>query len=169
MAKKMKLQLKPWHILVSIIILYLLVFVARKATTINIIGTQTTCASNRTYYTNLGWSCTQCTYVEYSFATGYEVTCTGDSTCTPVWTCSAWSACVNGVQTRTCTDTNNCGTTLGRPALSQTCVISECTSTSNCQVPEVCYNSQCGLWQLCGDNSCVWIMTSIMGMTEYVV
>ena len=41
--------------------------------------------------------------------------------CTPNWSCSQWSDCVNGLQTRSCTDTNNCGTTANRPALSQSC------------------------------------------------
>ncbi len=44
--------------------------------------------------------------------------------CTESWSCSSWSSCINGQQTRTCTDTNNCGTTLSRPPLSQSCTVS---------------------------------------------
>ncbi len=44
-----------------------------------------------------------------------------DTGCTENWSCGSWSACVNGTQTRTCTDANSCGTTLNRPALSQSC------------------------------------------------
>jgi hypothetical protein len=45
----------------------------------------------------------------------------GACSCTPNWTCTAWSACVNNTQTRTCTDSNNCGTTAGKPAENQSC------------------------------------------------
>lgn len=41
--------------------------------------------------------------------------------CLPTWSCSEWSACLNGQQTRTCTDTNNCQSNLGQPLTSQTC------------------------------------------------
>lgn len=41
--------------------------------------------------------------------------------CIEQWTCDAWSTCVNGVQTRACTELNNCGTTVQRPALTQSC------------------------------------------------
>ncbi|MBI4140513.1 hypothetical protein HY485_01605 [Candidatus Woesearchaeota archaeon] len=44
--------------------------------------------------------------------------------CTPKWSCTAFSpnSCpASGVQTRTCRDTNNCGTTSGKPAESQRC------------------------------------------------
>ncbi len=43
-------------------------------------------------------------------------------TCSPNWTCSAWSTCgCNNTQTRTCTDSNGCGTTAGKPSVSQGC------------------------------------------------
>lgn len=41
--------------------------------------------------------------------------------CTSNWSCTAWSACSNGSQTRTCTDTAACGTTAGKPATLQDC------------------------------------------------
>jgi hypothetical protein len=46
--------------------------------------------------------------------------------CTESWSCGEWGSCSSeGVQTRTCTDANACGTTNDKPAESQTC-----TSTS---------------------------------------
>lgn len=42
--------------------------------------------------------------------------------CNTAWSCDAWSSCdCSGKQTRTCTDDNNCGTSSGKPALSQSC------------------------------------------------
>ncbi|MBI4175749.1 MAG: lamin tail domain-containing protein [Candidatus Aenigmarchaeota archaeon] len=42
--------------------------------------------------------------------------------CTEDWQCGAWSACRAGVQTRTCTDQNACGTASGKPDESQACL-----------------------------------------------
>jgi hypothetical protein len=50
--------------------------------------------------------------------------------CIENWVCSDWSACTNGVQTRTCTDQNSCGTTVKKPETSQTCVIASTTQTN---------------------------------------
>ena len=42
--------------------------------------------------------------------------------CVEQWSCSGWSECPEeGVQTRSCTDLNHCGTTSNMPALSQSC------------------------------------------------
>lgn len=46
---------------------------------------------------------------------------TPSATCTPNWYVGAWSACVNGYQTRTVADYNNCGIIIGAPATSQSC------------------------------------------------
>lgn len=43
------------------------------------------------------------------------------STCTPNWSCSNFSNCINDQKIRTCTDSNNCGTSTNRPALTQGC------------------------------------------------
>jgi hypothetical protein len=53
--------------------------------------------------------------------------------CIPDWICAAWSSCVGGQQTRTCSDSRNCGTMAGKPQISQTC--SSCTPSA-----EVCGN-----------------------------
>jgi hypothetical protein len=42
--------------------------------------------------------------------------------CTPNWQCSSWTQCnIAGVQTRTCTDANSCGSTTNKPVESQSC------------------------------------------------
>lgn len=52
-------------------------------------------------------------------------------TCTESWTCSSWGACSGGQQTRVCVDSNNCGTTTTRPAITQTCTCNTGADT-NC-------------------------------------
>lgn len=42
--------------------------------------------------------------------------------CTEHWTCTEWSACANGVQTRTCTDDSACRTTATKPLEQQSCL-----------------------------------------------
>ncbi|MCX6821134.1 MAG: hypothetical protein NT016_04285 [Candidatus Aenigmarchaeota archaeon] len=42
-------------------------------------------------------------------------------TCTEAWTCGDWSSCADGLQKRTCTDSNNCGTDGSKPMESQPC------------------------------------------------
>ena len=41
--------------------------------------------------------------------------------CKEDWVCTAWSACVNGQQTRTCTDKSDCGTTKLKPETTSAC------------------------------------------------
>ena len=41
--------------------------------------------------------------------------------CEEDWSCGAWSECIEGIKTRTCTDQNNCGTIVGKPIESQGC------------------------------------------------
>ncbi len=44
------------------------------------------------------------------------------SVCKPNWQCSSWSSCTpSGTQTRTCTDSDNCGITTNKPIESQSC------------------------------------------------
>ncbi len=63
----------------------------------------------------------------YMATIGEEIT---NVPCTPNWNCTSWSSCSNGVQSRTCSDTNNCGTTSSKPATSQTCITTNTTNTS---------------------------------------
>lgn len=44
--------------------------------------------------------------------------------CVEDWYTTEWGACVSGVQARTATDRNSCGTTIDMPALSQSCEVS---------------------------------------------
>jgi len=41
--------------------------------------------------------------------------------CIESWVCSSYSYCLSGIQTRTCTDQNSCGTTSHIPAMSKSC------------------------------------------------
>ena len=41
--------------------------------------------------------------------------------CNESWTCSDWSACIEGIRTRTCNDLKNCGTILNKPAEVESC------------------------------------------------
>jgi hypothetical protein len=44
--------------------------------------------------------------------------------CTENWTCSAWSDCTSeGKQYRTCSDLNNCGTSISKPAIIEDCTV----------------------------------------------
>ena len=43
-------------------------------------------------------------------------------TCLENWFCASWTTCSSsGIQTRTCTDSNSCGTTATKPATTQSC------------------------------------------------
>lgn len=81
-------------------------------------------------------SSNRCKSVQISCPSGYSCSngaCIAiNATCTPNWSCTSFSACsatynsvcsnsATGTQTRTCTDLNNCGTTSGKPAESQSC------------------------------------------------
>lgn len=61
--------------------------------------------------------------------------------CTPSWQTGSWSTCTSGTQTRTVTDSNNCGTTEGKPATTQTCTVT-CTPDNSCQA-NTCIGSTC--------------------------
>jgi hypothetical protein len=54
-------------------------------------------------------------------------------TCTENWSCNDWSSCEAGKQTRTCTDLNNCGTMVNKPAEEQSC---EVLIEENITIPE---------------------------------
>ena len=41
--------------------------------------------------------------------------------CVERWSCTEWSVCSNSTQTRTCTDSNSCGTVVDKPLESQEC------------------------------------------------
>ncbi len=82
-------------------------------------GTITDSNDDRTWqYCNGNWTFRNSTR-------GTENNCTTPTpTCTQNWSCSTFGTCSNSLQTRTCTDTNNCGNTTGKPTESQTCTVS---------------------------------------------
>ena len=47
----------------------------------------------------------------------------GNGECIPQWECSDWSNCQDGLQTRSCSDLNNCGDTTDIPPEVRTCII----------------------------------------------
>lgn len=49
-----------------------------------------------------------------------EPTQPATSGCNPDWSCTEWSACIDGMQERTCTDANNCGA--APPETQRTCI-----------------------------------------------
>ncbi len=51
--------------------------------------------------------------------------------CYEDWQCGEWSECVDGEQTRTCTDTAKCGTTLNKPGLYQECLLTTQQTSRN--------------------------------------
>ena len=99
--------------------------------------------------------------IAFNYTGGYSTKTFEMSLCTESWSCSAWSECSGGIQTRTCSDANACGTTVDRPGLSQSCSSGgspggdggggpSCTSnqTRNCSLS---YKGECAL----GMETCV--------------
>lgn len=62
--------------------------------------------------------------------------------CTEQWSCTDWSSCLGGNQTRTCSDKNACGTAANRPPQTQSCTAEGCTE-----------NWFCGNWSQCVNSS----------------
>jgi hypothetical protein len=59
------------------------------------------------------------------------------ASCQESWTCSGWSDCINGKETRTCKDDRACGTAQYKPVLSRTCEEEETyTPASNYVAPK---------------------------------
>jgi hypothetical protein len=68
--------------------------------------------------------------------------------CTESWTCSSFGTCTNSIQTRTCTDSNSCGTTTTKPAESQSCIVELITECNSANVGvRKCYSSN--KYQVC--------------------
>ena len=62
--------------------------------------------------------------------------------CLESWSCTPWSTCSDGGQSRTCTDLNSCDTSMNKPAETQICGTSTCTE-----------NWSCGSWSTCSSSS----------------
>ncbi|UCC91714.1 MAG: hypothetical protein JSV39_00360 [Candidatus Aenigmatarchaeota archaeon] len=92
--------------------------------------------------------------------------------CEEDWTCSEWSECSpEGTRTRNCADLEDCGTTIDKPAETQTCVYTPPASPApspycgdgTCQADESCSDCEidCGscpppppAGPVCGDGTC---------------
>jgi len=76
--------------------------------------------------------------------------------CAQNWNCTAWSACISKIQTRTCADRNNCNNLSGKPITNQSCVMPPppCTSNWNCSewMPEKCPRNGTR-YQICNDKN----------------
>jgi hypothetical protein len=67
----------------------------------------------------------------------FTITAPTAATCTPNWQTGAWSACQSGVQSRSVTDANNCGSAANKPATIQSCAsTSQPTVTSFSSIPQ---------------------------------
>lgn len=63
-----------------------------------------------------------------------------NTTCTPSWQLGTWSICSNGQQTRTVTDSRNCGITTSKPPVTQTCSSASSSSSSGGSSAVTCQN-----------------------------
>jgi len=61
--------------------------------------------------------------------------------CAESWSCTDWSSCLAGTQTRTCTDVDACGTITSKPAESQNCKGSSCSYKWDCTNWSECFSS----------------------------
>ncbi len=127
-------------------------------------------------------SCLQNEQIDYSLTQYCPLTSpTGSATqqycckqiCQENWDCTSWSSCINNQQTRTCSDLNNCGTTLNKPPVTQSCTTScgnilnnQCSTIKpfyceNGNLIENCNLCGCPLNQECINNECITINPSI--------
>ena len=60
-------------------------------------------------------------YLTLNECEGNIILIVDNQSCSPNWVTGSWSNCVNKIQTRTVTDSKNCGITYGKPAISQSC------------------------------------------------
>ncbi len=60
--------------------------------------------------------------------------------CSESWTCSAWTECISGFKTRTCTDKNTCEAEEGKPSERQRCVMPNCTNECETLDEKSCNN-----------------------------
>jgi len=97
------------------------------------------CRENRTITQNCSGSCTpswSCSWNQCGLGSNQEYVCTDIYNCNPSnstytaqlrpccvedWQCTSWGKCEYGTQTRTCTDSENCGTEFNKPAETQNC------------------------------------------------
>jgi len=54
-----------------------------------------------------------------------EIITAAPATCTENWICTEWSSCVDGKETKTCTDSHDCGTEANKPETSRYCILEQ--------------------------------------------
>lgn len=91
---------------------------------------------------------------------GYTPSCTVD------WSCTAWTSCADGKQTRTCTDLNGCGTTGKKPIETQTCIVVGGGDSDTCETGEKTCDGD-DLME-CSDGDFVILETCEAGCTDGV-
>jgi len=96
--------------------------------------------------------------------TGGTISETQIQACQEKWVCSDWSACVGGIQTRTCNDQNNCGTRSNEPFSSQPCSEEE---TGETKIPETTGGGITGFFL--GLSTTDWIMGIITGIIIAII
>ena len=87
--------------------------------------------------------------------------------CSPDWNCGVWSSCTDSLQTRTCTDDNNCGIETGKPVESRSCSANDPCANKDCGDNNDCTSDSCSqgncintpincpTGQVCSRGSCV--------------
>ena len=78
------------------------------------------------------------------------------ASCNTNWTFGAWNNCLNGTQTRTVTDRNNCNVTTEKPPTNQSCTSSLCDTDWTCKgwTPIECPQNGTQSRICTDDNSC---------------
>ena len=63
--------------------------------------------------------------------------------CLENWTCTEWSQCFNGKQTRVCIDNNDCEFAYEKPEEKATCELKPCENNTDCEDGVNCTKDQC--------------------------
>lgn len=73
-----------------------------------------------------------------------EPDCAGHNVCVENWSCSEWSECAEGSQTRTCSDASNCGTDMNKPDETRDCEEPEPQGEKSVIISEIMYYASGG-------------------------
>lgn len=69
--------------------------------------------------------------------------------CIENWTCSLWTECVDGFQSRSCSDSAGCGTKYSKPFEFRGCSLIRCSSDSDCSDGHDCSVDSCLDGEMC--------------------
>ena len=97
-----------------------------------------------------------------SIIEGSEETGKETIACEEEWTCTDWSECVDGSWTTTCTDVNNCSTSVNKPDESQDCVAEAVEVPGEEVAPEV--SAPTGLFLGLGINELALTLTTLFAV-----